>query len=67
MGRNFVPIACAVMGCKRLVREGEEACDLGGIYCDDCDGCGWVEGGATIKTTCAACKGAGVLHLRSAM
>lgn len=29
-------------------------------YCDECDGCGWYEGGPTIKTTCAKCKGTGI-------
>ena len=28
--------------------------------CGDCDGCGWVEGGETLKTTCSTCKGTGV-------
>lgn len=27
--------------------------------CRYCDGCGWVEGGKTIKTTCPECKGKG--------
>lgn len=30
-------------------------------YCADCDGCGWVEGGSTLKTECATCKGTGVV------
>lgn len=28
--------------------------------CDRCDGCGWYEGGATLKTTCEKCGGTGV-------
>jgi hypothetical protein len=28
-------------------------------YCGDCDGVGWVEGGPTLQTTCARCKGTG--------
>jgi hypothetical protein len=28
-------------------------------YCGDCDGCGWVEGGKTLKTPCSACGGTG--------
>ena len=32
-------------------------------YCDDCDGCGWVEGGKAIQTTCHKCKGTGVLPI----
>jgi hypothetical protein len=31
-------------------------------YCGDCDGCGWVEGGKTIKTECKACAGAGLVR-----
>lgn len=30
-------------------------------HCDMCDGTGWVEGGAAIKTTCARCEGAGTV------
>lgn len=30
-------------------------------YCDLCDGCGWYEGGKTIKTKCAKCQGTGVV------
>jgi len=29
-------------------------------YCDHCDGCGWYEGGPTIKTTCKHCNGTGI-------
>jgi hypothetical protein len=32
--------------------------------CRDCDGCGWTEGGATLKTECQTCKGAGEVPLR---
>ncbi len=28
-------------------------------WCDNCDGCGWVEGGMTIKSDCHVCKGRG--------
>jgi dUTP pyrophosphatase len=31
------------------------------IDCDQCDGCGWYEGGPTLKTTCTVCKGVGKL------
>lgn len=27
--------------------------------CGDCDGCGWTEGGETLKTTCRTCEGSG--------
>lgn len=30
-------------------------------HCDRCDGCGWYEGGATLKTTCEVCGGSGVI------
>jgi hypothetical protein len=30
-------------------------------YCGDCDGCGWYEGGKTIKTECQSCCGGGVV------
>lgn len=30
-------------------------------YCGDCDGCGWNEGGAAIKTTCDTCGGTGMV------
>jgi hypothetical protein len=29
------------------------------VECDQCDGCGWYEGGPTLKTTCQTCKGTG--------
>jgi rRNA maturation protein Nop10 len=29
--------------------------------CDRCDGCGWYEGGKTLKTTCEKCGGTGVI------
>lgn len=29
--------------------------------CRECDGCGWYEGGRTLKTTCEACAGTGVV------
>lgn len=29
-------------------------------FCGDCDGCGWVEGGVTLKTECSTCKGSGM-------
>jgi len=29
--------------------------------CMNCDGCGWVEGGACLKTTCHVCSGRGKL------
>lgn len=35
-------------------------------YCDDCDGCGWVEGGQALQTTCKTCKGKGILKLKKA-
>lgn len=28
--------------------------------CDSCDGCGWYEGGKTLKTTCEKCGGTGI-------
>ena len=30
-------------------------------YCDECDGCGWYEGGTAIQTVCKKCNGAGVV------
>lgn len=29
------------------------------IDCDQCDGCGWYEGGPTLQTTCETCQGTG--------
>jgi hypothetical protein len=29
-------------------------------YCDNCDGCGWVEGGVCLQNTCLKCNGTGV-------
>ena len=29
------------------------------IFCRDCDGCGWVEGGKVLQTTCKTCNGTG--------
>lgn len=34
-------------------------------YCDDCDGCGWVEGGAALQTPCKTCEGEGVVLCRT--
>lgn len=31
--------------------------------CENCDGCGWHEGGRTLKTTCVCCKGVGVFAI----
>lgn len=31
-------------------------------YCGDCDGCGWYEGGKTLKTTCGTCGGTGLVR-----
>lgn len=31
-------------------------------FCDDCDGCGWVEGGRALKTPCSTCQGSGRAH-----
>lgn len=28
-------------------------------YCDQCDGCGWYEGGKALQTTCEQCNGTG--------
>ena len=36
---------------------------VGMMYCDDCDGCGWVEGGKALKTICKTCKGNGVVPI----
>lgn len=30
-------------------------------YCSECDGCGWYEGGKTLKTACKACGGSGLV------
>lgn len=35
-------------------------------YCDDCDGCGWVEGGTALQTTCKTCKGKGIVKVKKA-
>lgn len=31
--------------------------------CDLCDGCGWYEGGPTIKTHCHKCDGRGYVYV----
>lgn len=36
----------------RIEEDGDEVCD-------QCDGCGWHEGGGTLKTECTACNGTG--------
>lgn len=36
------------------------------VYCDDCDGCGWFEGGKALMTTCKTCKGKGILKRKKA-
>ena len=30
--------------------------------CGDCDGCGWTEGGETLKTPCRTCNGSGEVY-----
>lgn len=34
----------------------------GDVRCDRCDGCGWYEGGPTIKTDCEKCGGTGAIR-----
>jgi len=47
-----------------------ETCDGTGISpdemadCDQCDGCGWYEGGPTIKTECKHCNGTGKIAIK---
>lgn len=36
---------------------------IGVKYCDDCDGCGWTEGGKYLKTLCKTCNGNGVVPI----
>jgi len=31
------------------------------VECDQCDGCGWYEGGTTLRTTCEGCNGTGII------
>ena len=31
-------------------------------YCELCDGCGWYEGGPTLRTTCSSCNGTGIIN-----
>ena len=35
--------------------------------CPECDGCGWTEGGKTIKTICKNCKGTGYIWINRAI
>jgi len=35
------------------------------IECDNCDGCGWYEGGQFIQTTCEKCKGTGQVEAKN--
>lgn len=32
-------------------------------WCPDCDGCGWVEGGKTMGSSCKKCSGSGRVPL----
>jgi hypothetical protein len=41
---------------------GEQVAQGAIVECDLCDGCGWYEGGITLKTTCGRCKGTGVVQ-----
>lgn len=41
----------------------EFAPQIGLQYCDRCDGCGWYEGGKTLQTLCADCRGTGVISM----
>lgn len=34
------------------------------VWCGDCDGCGWFEGGPTLKTPCTKCGGTGRVPAR---
>ena len=31
------------------------------VLCDNCDGCGWYEGGKKLQTKCEKCRGKGTL------
>ena len=31
--------------------------------CDECDGCGWVEGGRVLQTKCKPCNGTGIIKV----
>jgi hypothetical protein len=37
----------------------------GVVLCDNCDGCGWYEGGPTLQTTCEKCGGTGAVRAES--
>lgn len=39
----------------------EENIDWRKFECDQCDGCGWYEGGKTLQTTCETCRGNGFI------
>ena len=63
MGKRGGPARAKALSAKRL----SEIARQGAIarwyqYCDNCDGCGWYEGGKTLKTTCGVCDGTGLVR-----
>jgi activating signal cointegrator 1 len=52
--RETLPFGAIIATCMLEESRGME-------HCPNCDGCGWYEGGAAIKTGCADCGGGGVV------
>lgn len=42
-----------------MKRKGKRVRALRIMWCDECDGTGWVEGGKALQTQCSKCKGEG--------
>ncbi len=57
--RFLIQRAFKVDGMKRARRRARAAARDERPFCGDCDGCGTVEGGAALETTCTKCKGTG--------
>ena len=51
----------AVVEERSVAKRSTAASQVSRVCCRDCDGCGWVEGGATLQTRCRACGGTGLV------
>jgi len=58
-------IACQESKANAIRIENPEILPIVTNECDLCDGCGWYEGGPTLKTDCNACKATGLIQFHN--
>lgn len=56
---NYVQRARAIMKSPKSLPSPKIGRILRRMFCDDCDGTGWTEGGKSLKTKCRRCRGSG--------